>query len=61
MSRRYELFKKKTLEASAVIMKATDMNALSNDFLNGFDKAMWEAREIFMRVEDEEDTDEESK
>ena len=49
----YELFKRKTLEASAVIAKAQGMNAVTEDFRSGFEKAMWEAREIFMRLEQE--------
>ena len=48
----YEDFKRATIEASDIITKAKDMRAVSDDFENGFQKAMWEAREIFMRLED---------
>lgn len=48
----YDVFKKLTLEADEVITKAENMRAVSEDFAEGFHKAMWEAREIFMRLED---------
>ena len=49
----YEDFKKSTIEADTYITKAKEMRAVSDDFADGFHKAMWEAREIFMRLEDE--------
>lgn len=54
MSKLYDIFKAKTIEATTYIKKANDMRAVSDDFKDGFEKAMWEAREIYMRVEDEE-------
>lgn len=53
MSKQYDEFKKQTIEATDVVSKAHNMRALSDDFVDGFAKAMWEAREIFMRVEDD--------
>ena len=50
---KYENFKILTIEADQVITKAKDLLAVSDDFAEGFHKAMWEAREIFMRLEDE--------
>ena len=50
---KYEHFKRKTIDADEIITKAKDMRAVSDDFAEGFHKAMWEAREIFMRLEDE--------
>lgn len=55
MSKQYDSFKSKTIEATTYIEKAKDMKAVSEDFAEGFRKAMWEAREIYMRVEDEEE------
>lgn len=49
----YEHFKRLTIEAEEVITKANDLRAVSDDFADGFHKAMWEAREIFMRLEGE--------
>lgn len=49
----YKQFKQATLEADETITKAKDMRAVSDDFAEGFHKAMWEAREIFLRLEDE--------
>lgn len=49
----YEDFKRLTIEATDTISKAHNMRAVSDDFVDGFAKAMWEAREIFMRLEDE--------
>lgn len=53
MSKQYDKFKAKTIEATEVISKAHNMRALSDDFVDGFAKAMWEAREIFMKIEHE--------
>ena len=53
MSEQYDKFKAKTIEATDIISKAHNMRTLSDDFVDGFAKAMWEAREIFMRLEDE--------
>mgnify|MGYP003502321393 CR=1 FL=1 len=50
---KYENFKQLTLEADQTITKAKDLRAVSDDFADGFHKAMWEAREIFMKLEDE--------
>lgn len=50
---KYEHFKKKTIEADEVVTKAHDMRVVSDDFAEGFHKAMWEAREIYMKLEDE--------
>ena len=36
-----------------IITKAKDMRAVSDDFSEGFHKAMWQAREIFMNLEGE--------
>ena len=47
----YENFKILTIEADEVITKAKDLRAVSDDFADGFHKAMWEAREIFMKLE----------
>ena len=49
----YEEFKVKTIEAVTTITKANNMRAVSDEFAEGFHKAMWEAREIFMRLEAE--------
>ena len=50
---KYENFKILTIEADEVITKANDLRAVSNDFADGFHKAMYQAREIFMKLEDE--------
>ena len=50
---KYENFKILTIEADEVITKAKDLRAVSDDFADGFHKAMWEAREIFMELEAE--------
>lgn len=50
---KYDHFKRKTIDADEIITKAKDMRAVSEDFAEGFHKAMWEAREIFMKLEDE--------
>ena len=58
---KYENFKILTIEADEVITKAKDLRAVSDDFADGFHKAMWEAREIFMKLEaesEEESTNE---
>jgi hypothetical protein len=52
MSKEYDEFKSATLKADTVITQAKEMNAVSEDFADGFHKAMWEAREIYMRLED---------
>ena len=46
-----EDFNCKLIEAIDIINSAKDMQAVSEDFADGFTKAMWEAREIFMRLE----------
>ncbi len=53
---KYENFKSETIRADDVITKAKDLRAVSDDFADGFHKAMWEAREIYMRFEDEATT-----
>lgn len=50
---KYENFEILTTEADEVITKANDLRAVSDEFTDGFHKAMWEAREIFMKLEDE--------
>ncbi len=52
MSKEYDKFRTETLEAEKVITKASQMGAVSDDFEHGFHRAMWEAREIFMKLED---------
>lgn len=54
MSNRYDSFKAKTIKASEIITGATELKAVTDEYEKGFNDAMWEAREIFMRVEDEE-------
>jgi len=54
MSKRYEIFKAKTLEAEAIVTKSEAMQIIDESFASGFHKAMREAREIYMRQEDEE-------
>lgn len=56
MSTEYDQFKAETIKASDVITKAQKMMAVTDEFAEGFHKAMWEAREIYMRLEDEEDS-----
>ena len=53
MSKAYDKFKHDTISATNVINTAKNMRAVSDEFADGFSKAMWEAREIFMRLEDE--------
>lgn len=53
MSKAYEEFKSETLKAHRIIFEASRMSVVSEDFENGFAKAMWEAREIYMRLEDQ--------
>jgi len=53
MNKAYDMFKAKTLEADDVVKRAEDMQVISSSFADGFHKAMWEAREIYMRLEDE--------
>ena len=52
MSKAYDEFKAETIKSTAVINKATEMRAISEEFREGFAKAMYEAREIYMRLED---------
>ena len=52
MNNMYEDFKVETLNASKTIQHAQGMRAVSEEFQRGFDVAMWEAREAFMRVQD---------
>jgi len=53
MSKQYDSFKEKTIKASQTINEAGKMKAVDDEYVRGFADAMWEAREIFMRVEDE--------
>jgi len=53
MSKEYEMFKARTLEAETIVTKCEAMLVIDESFANGFHKAMWEAREIYMRQEDE--------
>lgn len=55
----YENFKLLTIEYSEVITKAKDLRAVSEDFAEGFHKAMYQAREIYMKLEDEASVSEE--
>lgn len=57
MSKQYEDFKKETIAATTTIDRAKAMRAVSDDFAEGFSKAMWEAREIYMRLEDKSDNE----
>lgn len=50
---KYEQFKQKTIEADVIVTKAHDMRVVSDEFTDGFHKAMREAREIFMKLEDD--------
>jgi hypothetical protein len=49
---RYEDFKRLTIESDETITKAKDLRAVSEDFADGFHKGMYQAREIFMKLED---------
>ena len=53
MSKAYDKFKHDTIHAADIISNAKNMRAVSDEFADGFQKAMWEAREIFMRLERE--------
>jgi len=53
MSKQYDSFKAKTIKAAQTINDAVLLKAVSEEYSKGFADAMWEAREIFMRVEDE--------
>lgn len=53
MSKAYDQFKNETIDSSLVIERAKNMRAVSQEYMDGFTAAMWEAREIFMRLEDE--------
>ncbi len=55
---KYEDFKRLTIQTDETITKAKDLRAVSDDFAEGFHKAMWEAREIFMKLEDEAQNEE---
>lgn len=50
----YEEFKDWTLAASKSITHARSMMAITEEFERGFNAAMREAREIFMRLKDKE-------
>lgn len=50
---KYEDFKRATIETDETITKAKDLGAVTDDFAEGFHKAMYQAREIFMKLEDE--------
>lgn len=50
----YETFKRLTIESDEIITKAKDLRAVSDDFAEGFHKAMYQAREIFIKLKDEE-------
>ena len=52
MNEMYEDFKIETLNASKIIQHAQGMQAVSDEFRKGFDIAMREAREAFLRVKD---------
>ena len=52
MNEMYEDFKIETLNASKIIKHAQGMQAVSDEFQKGFDIAMREAREAFLRVKD---------
>lgn len=54
MSKQYDRFKEETIKAADIIEGARKMRAVEDEFAQGFQKAMWEAREIYMRLEDEE-------
>ena len=53
----YDNFKAQTIDSTTAIQRAADMRAVSADFKRGFEVAMWEAREIFMSLEDELDAE----
>lgn len=53
MSKAYDQFKHDTHYATNIINTAKNMRAIDESFANGFQAGMWEAREIFMRLEDE--------
>lgn len=52
MNNFYEYFKLETITATKTISHSNKMRAVSDDFERGFELAMWEAREIFMRLQD---------
>lgn len=52
MSKMYEDFKIETLNASKTVQHAQGMGVVSEELQMGFDIAMREAREAFLRVED---------
>ena len=54
---KYDNFKELTISADETITKAKDLRAVSEDFADGFHKGMYEAREIFMKLEDEDTSD----
>lgn len=53
MSKAYDQFKHNTHYATNIINTAKNMRAVDEGFAKGFETAMWEAREIFLRLEDE--------
>lgn len=53
MSKVYEQFKQKTINAMDTINEASRLKAVNDEYARGFADAMWEAREIYMRVEDD--------
>lgn len=56
MSKQYDQFKKNTIDATQVITAANNLKAVSDEYTKGFNDAMWEAREIYMRLEEEQVT-----
>lgn len=48
MSEQYDAFKKQTIEATQTITGANRLKAVTDEYLKGFQDAMWEAREIYM-------------
>ena len=51
MSKQYDQFKKNTIDATQVITAANNLKAVSDEYTKGFNDAMWEAREIYIRLE----------
>ena len=53
MSKQYDEFKAETIKASNIITEAMKLKAVTEEYERGFRDAMWEARETYMRLEDQ--------
>ena len=54
MINKYDKFKLEIMNAQAMIKDVEQMEIVSIDFVNGFNKAMYKAGQIYLKIEKEQ-------